>query len=76
MSTLLEPAEIQVLLLRLSSVYIVIVLPARWLVGNTQDLVEYTFGIVVMAQFIDLMATIFLEVAKDGENLLDGELTI
>ena len=55
----------------LSIVHVSITLPTRWLVGKTQDLEKYDWGVANMGLCVDLTEKVFLQVAKDGEKLLE-----
>ena len=55
----------------LSIVHVAITLPTRWLAGKTQDLVKYDWSVADMGLCVDLMEKAFLQVAEDGEKLLE-----
>jgi hypothetical protein len=58
--------------LRVASIlYLGVVLPMRWLVGNTHKLAKYGWGERSMGRAITLLHDAFVEIQSDGSLLLE-----
>jgi hypothetical protein len=58
--------------LRVASIFFfAVIVPMRWLAGNTHKLAHRNWGERSMSKAIDLLHTAFKKVAKDGRHFLD-----
>ncbi len=63
--------------LRVASIlHLAVVIPIRWLAGNTHKLVEYGWGERSMGRAIALLHDAFVEIQGDGSLLLEEEFVM
>ena len=68
---LLSSCEMIALARVCSIVHIAICLPSRWLAGNTHKLAQYDWSVRSMGRMVDLLQKALVEVAADGQKMLD-----